>query len=655
MKIRLSHYFTWTAGIVLWALMITQGLQALRVFEQRVVAVGLVRTISLWPGEIVLRHQLSVLIAGFALVFAGVLVFWILLPHTAFARLLSLPAPRLQAIATLAAVVLAGLRIALQIATATMWDFVWSGLAVSLVFLTFPVMISLYRGQARTAGFPLALGLLMGFLLDSVWHTALWTLASNWYAGGTELAVAVIVALLQVTLAIVWYHRAAISRHRPLHTLSLGQLWLAVFLLQYLTQHFGLFQVRTGWEWPTGLHWLLSADVVALALLIWLHNRYPRRYGLWLLRADLSLAAGILVTLWGRGLGFALGIFVVHVALIIHVSLVLKRMDDMQISAHLSHLQGGVLYLGFTALYVFLGASIFVIPLVGASLLWVTWRDGLWQLPDPLEKTTPYLPLPVAPLWGVMVLMFALSLWFSWQPTQASVPPPDAAQVRVMYLNIHQGMDSMGEVALSRVADLIEASHVDVLALNEASREWPSGGFDVPLWLAHRLGWQFIYGPDVGDLSGNAILSRYPLQLVDASRNQKWPFSPGGFLTGVIQTQHGPLYIATLHLDWGPPGTLDDRRAAALQTYLTQNADLLPRLLIGGDFNTDEAVARQPLLEAGLRNVWEGDLPAYTWFSSNLQRLLDFVFVSPQLTVTQRQVLSVDVSDHLPLVVDIVP
>jgi len=655
LKIHFFRRLAWLSSVLLWALVVAQGNQAFRVFVQRLVAISLVRLVWVAPAQLTLQNQFWVLVAGFGLVFIGILIVWVGLPQATFAHLLTLPVSKLRTVVFSIALVLSGIRIAQQVVSAPLGDFLWSALAVSLAFLFFPLMISLYRGQGRAAGLSLTLGLLLGFLIDILWRAAFWTLDLNWQPGTVATLIAASMALVQIVVAWLWYRTAAIYRHRPLHPLSLGQLWLAVFLMQNLTHHLGLFQMSVGWTMRSSLQWLAGANILSVIAVLWLQYRYPRRYPLWLRMSDVLLASSFLILPWGRGMWFACAILAVQIGLALHINLVLKRMDEIETPVHLSNLQGAFVYMLLFNLYVLFGGATWLMLLPAGLLLWVTWKDGLWHFPNPIEKTTPYVRLPAVSLLGFLLVAFLVTFWLGWQPTQAFVPTDLPTQVRIMYLNVHQGMDSSGEVALAHVAELVQTHKVDVLALNEASREWPNGGYDVPLWLAHRLGWQFIYGPDVGDLSGNAILSRYPLRLVDATRNSRWPFSPGGFLTGAIETANGLLYITTMHLDWGVSAAMDMRRVASVETYLKTHTDLLPRMVIGGDFNTESPLPRQVLRDAGFQNAWGTQLPAYTWYSNSVQRTLDFVFASPNLTVSRRQVLSVDVSDHLPLTVDIVP
>lgn len=656
MKARLSPTAFWTASMFLWALMVAQGLQMARVFSQRVTALVFGSNFSLLPGASTPSGQWISVAVGLAFIFAGTVIFWLVVPQGLFLYLVRLNSRPLQRAVVWMNAGLALLRILEQVARSPVWDFIFSGLTISLVFLVAPIMIAVLRGRLRAAGFPMGTGILLGFLLDTLLHASFWTLDLSWQTSLHAAWVVVSLAVVQVSTALVWYRFASPLEGRPRFPLSLGQLWLAVFLMQLCTHHLGLLSVRTGWMLPEALQWILLVDVTAIGVVTWLQGTHPRRYRLWLRTADGALALGLLLIPWAHGWLFAAALALTQLALASHITVVLKRVDEMYPPVHLTNLGGGVAYAFLVMLFFGLGASAWVFPIAGLILLWATYADRLWRIPDPADRTQPFVPLPLPSLGTVALAGGVLALWLGMQPTNVSASPsPPPKTLRVMYLNVHQGMDSRGEVALDAVLDVVQRESVDVLVLSEASREWINGGYDVPAYLAHHLGWYMLYGPDVGDLSGNAILSRYPLQLMDATRLQKWPFFPGSYITASLQMADGTLYITGLHLDWGPPATTDSRREASVRTYVMQHPEYRAAWLIGGDFNTTAASPRAVLEQAGLQDVW-GDTSTspITWRLAGDGQRLDYVFASPAVQVLDRYLVQKgDVSDHLPLLVEV--
>ncbi|HEV2249293.1 MAG TPA: endonuclease/exonuclease/phosphatase family protein, partial [Candidatus Limnocylindria bacterium] len=144
-------------------------------------------------------------------------------------------------------------------------------------------------------------------------------------------------------------------------------------------------------------------------------------------------------------------------------------------------------------------------------------REALWALtavavvavllapPSPLPRWRPALSWSVAAL-AVVVPLVALGL----------APGPSLQQApltfRVMTYNVHQGFDVGDTPALDRIADTIAHESPDVVVFQEVVRGWLiDEQHDVLGYLAARLGLNYVYGPTIGDLYGNAILSKYPI------------------------------------------------------------------------------------------------------------------------------------------------
>jgi endonuclease/exonuclease/phosphatase family metal-dependent hydrolase len=146
-----------------------------------------------------------------------------------------------------------------------------------------------------------------------------------------------------------------------------------------------------------------------------------------------------------------------------------------------------------------------------------------------------------------------------------AVPPSTFGQpvtpltFRVMTYNVHQGFDIGDIPALDRIADTISHEQPDVLVLQEVVRGWLiDDQHDVLGYLASRLGLGYVFGPTIGDLYGNAILSRYPLTDV---RRVSYAKEPG------IRHQPRGALIARI----GGDGTLV--RPLIVVTHLDENAD----------------------------------------------------------------------------------
>jgi endonuclease/exonuclease/phosphatase family metal-dependent hydrolase len=123
-------------------------------------------------------------------------------------------------------------------------------------------------------------------------------------------------------------------------------------------------------------------------------------------------------------------------------------------------------------------------------------------------------PRSVRLLWlfllGLSVLVGALS----W-PRAVHTPAQGAPFCAATY-NVHYGYDADWHLSLEAQARTIEAAGADVVMLQEVDTgRSTSYMIDDALWLAHRLGMEAVYMPCVEDLTGIALLSRYPVRDAD--------------------------------------------------------------------------------------------------------------------------------------------
>jgi endonuclease/exonuclease/phosphatase family metal-dependent hydrolase len=240
-----------------------------------------------------------------------------------------------------------------------------------------------------------------------------------------------------------------------------------------------------------------------------------------------------------------------------------------------------------------------------------------------------------------------------------------------MTFNLHQGFNQIGQMSIREQADFIRNSGADIIALNEVSRGWLfSGSLDMQLWLAHELGYYTIFGPTIGNLNGNAFLSKQPLNF---ERNllytQRSALFPDGCLE--VSTSFGgqPLYLALTHLNWGDETQSVVRQALGLawsgdtdSVRTAQSRELTeicggdgPTILLG-DMNalpgTDTIQSIEAAGYTDIADIGEcGD--SLTWWALEPQYHLDYIFIPPEVSLQNCSVPLVYLSDHLPVIADV--
>lgn len=247
-----------------------------------------------------------------------------------------------------------------------------------------------------------------------------------------------------------------------------------------------------------------------------------------------------------------------------------------------------------------------------------------------------------------------LFLAAAWAPAQ-----PGPHQVTVMSYNIHHAEGADGRLDLERIASVIQAHSVDLVALQEVDRfTRRTGGVNQAQVLACLLGMQYFFGRTIdyqGGMYGNAVLTRLA---VNGFANRALPFTPGREPRGVVQLHvysgstasgHTLFRVYATHLDVSEADRL--KAVEALPELVAEEPET-PTLLLG-DLNAlpDSAPLRR-LLAAG----WQvaGDPGAHPTFPASApQRQIDYILYRP---AHRWRVLAVwapeeaAASDHRPIV-----
>lgn len=255
-----------------------------------------------------------------------------------------------------------------------------------------------------------------------------------------------------------------------------------------------------------------------------------------------------------------------------------------------------------------------------------------------------------------------------WTTTHAPAPAAETVgTLRVLTLNLAHGRcDRFHQALLDRdqiedhllqVSRLLQQVQPDVVAVQEADGPsvW-SGGFDHVRFVAQESGFhQCVRGENVSGLRlayGTGLLAQHPL--IDAETYTFAPSPPTlnkGFLlaTTRVPCADAPggvleVDVVSVHLDFARSSV----RAAQVQALIDCLQSRARPLVVMGDFNcqwTDADGHLQRLAE-------ELDLQAHapddnsTATFRTLDKRLDWILVSPELTFTRYETLPDVVSDH---------
>lgn len=246
----------------------------------------------------------------------------------------------------------------------------------------------------------------------------------------------------------------------------------------------------------------------------------------------------------------------------------------------------------------------------------------------------------------------------------ANAAPP-ARDLTVMSFNIHHAAGTDGVLDLERVAAVVRANHVDVVAMQEVDRHYSarSDWLDEPARLAKLLGYHVVFGANIDQdppaagkprvQYGTAILSRYPIvhssnTLLFRSPDQE----QRGLLRADIEVRGVRVHVFDTHLE---AYSLLDRTTQA-QQVADLVGDTAPSILMG-DLNAEPADPELAPLFTTLTDAWPvaGTGPELTYPAEGPVKRIDFVLTGTGAQPRQCRVVTTDpvAADHLPVACEV--
>jgi endonuclease/exonuclease/phosphatase family metal-dependent hydrolase len=388
---------------------------------------------------------------------------------------------------------------------------------------------------------------------------------------------------------------------------------------------------------------IAAAGAVALALA--LAARRPTRSRGAALAMTGVLTAALLVGVWVDGPAAALVMALGHGVALLLVTRALEPASGRREAGAVA--SGLAVMIGATALYSLTFYHSFTLPFMAGARPWLFGAVGMLVagcfilMPRPAELESRARPaLATAAAMAVTALAMIALPGVVRAPEGAIGGRTGPAQVRVATWNVHYGFDLAWRFEPELLAEALADAGVDVVALQEVPAGLPTAyGVDFTLWLGHRLGAAGHFAPTVGELLGDAFLSRVPTGPPEAV-----PLPAGGgdqkqLLRLDVETEGGVVGLNALHL-----GVRSDDRpdqvVAALRAVGSGPAVVL------GDLNSeDPGPVTGALREAGFQDALAGGAPGPTFPAPRPRVRIDWIWVRG-LDATDGRVLPATPSDH---------
>jgi endonuclease/exonuclease/phosphatase family metal-dependent hydrolase len=545
-------------------------------------------------------------------------------------------------------------RVVVQVSDSPLIDLWGAGIATWAFVGALPLVLSM--GRSALVG-----GVLLGLALDSAFRGATGGLDLAYQAGAG--AAAMVIGIAVATLYTLWacpaVERAGVPWGPGVKLASIGPFLFFQFLI---LQSQGWTAEVIGGQGPQTQLRIALLNVVALILV----TKFEGTRWMTLLAGAVVVAA--LIVAEGPATAFnLLSLLAVPAAGVVWASMV----PDVY--------EGGVagsttfLVAGMTVL-VTLGLAYYV-PLdldlgfeqaqvrVAAALVL-----GLFAVVGAAGQT-PARPGVAGQTWAFAALACLLPLLGVVLSGLEPGEPGEGFPLRVMAYNIHSGYSIDGDMDLEAIAQVIEASGAEIIGLQEVSRgQLISGVVDQLAFFSSRLGFEHVAFFGTTDPTfGNAILSRYPIvDTVETHLPKVGTPLRRGYLGARIEMGDRTVLFISTHLQH-----INDREAHALDpegdlypvhheqigAILTAWGGVQPAILVG-DFNARPGWRQlEELLAAGWVDAWAeaGVGEGFTSDSAEPRYRIDYVFHTPDLVATDAGVILSRASDHLPVVVDLVP
>jgi endonuclease/exonuclease/phosphatase family metal-dependent hydrolase len=244
----------------------------------------------------------------------------------------------------------------------------------------------------------------------------------------------------------------------------------------------------------------------------------------------------------------------------------------------------------------------------------------------------------------------------AWVNTPARpVAEEPRATFRFMTYNIHQGFDAGQIPSLDILVETIKRESPDVICLQEVVRGWMiDEQHDSLSYLAERLAMQYVWLPNIGDLYGNAVLSKFEMtdvMRVAYAREPSIRHQP----RGVLFVKTANVTVGCTHLDEIADASIV--RQEQVRTIVRVMESTSP-LIIAGDLNAEPGDIEIQLLDQwGLEDL--GAEAGDTTTGSDPQKRIDYVWGRGVIGAQAHTVSGPNLedakkaSDHRPLIVNI--
>lgn len=513
------------------------------------------------------------------------------------------------------------------------------GVIIWLWFI--PLLFRHDSGDGSRSATTGVLALVVGLTVDTTLKGAFATLDLASAPGLAPQLTTVALAAVQLLLVIRLARTSDPERSADPGPRSLFVIGPAIALSLLIFQNLAHFAATIGWSLPAVFAWTTLANLIA----IWLTLGWGRAVPVPSRWMTVAAAVALIVMLaptppaWLAALAALLG--PAALATLLLASLASSDGRPRWPTMPLGLIAIPIVLFGWYAHYeIDIPIPQWIIPLAAGAVIAAPALTS--------ARSVPLSVWPKARFVGVGTLLLLLLPFHQFLTWDDPEPQPTTGQLRVVTYNIHQGFDLYGRHDLEGIAQTLEHSQAQIVALQEVPRGWVvNGSVDALSWLARRLRMHAAWGPAADPNWGNAILSRHPIVDFD---NRPMPNNDDllfdrAYMVATIDLGDRQVQVVATHLHHIERDS--HHRLPQVQALLEEIDWSRPTILLG-DLNAQPHHREIRLLtSAGLSTAQP---PVASYPADRPRRQIDYVMTTPHFTIIDIHAPPTTASDHLPLV-----
>ena len=251
--------------------------------------------------------------------------------------------------------------------------------------------------------------------------------------------------------------------------------------------------------------------------------------------------------------------------------------------------------------------------------------------------------------------------------------------LKFISLNLYEG-----GLLFDNISTFLKAENADIIAFQEVNNgvdpKLPSNLRSIQVLSELLPDYHHFFAPEIllrypeGKIDiGNAIFSRFPISneetiFLNIPYGEYDPVPIGGDFSKhpknmqccAVNVDDTTLKVCNLHGIWGLDGT-DNEDRLKMSDLIVDQIEGKGKVILAGDFNLKPNTQTIANIEKHLNNVFKDELKTtFNLTRKDLERfpgyataVVDMIFTSQELAVINHYCPKVDVSDHLPLIIEV--